>query len=363
MAVGIRPNVELAEGGGPALRPRHRRERHDADVRPAHLRRRRMRGAPRHGLRPRRAAVRDGEGVREPPRAATASAATRARGRRPSSRSPASTCSPRAISSAARAPRTSCWPIPAGGVYKKLVLKDDKLVGAVLYGDTVDGALVLQAAARRPQRRRDPRPAHVRRGEPRRHRPPGPESRALRWPTTPRSAAATACARARSCKAIKDKGLFTLEDVRKHTKASSSCGSCTGLVEQLLMSTAGGDYSARAEEEADVRLHRPHAPGSARRDPRAAACCRSPPRCAFLEWRTPNGCATCRPALNYYLLSTWPHEAQDDPQSRFINERAHANIQKDGTYLGGAAHVGRRDQRLRAAAHRRRRRQVPHPAR
>ena len=29
---------------------------------------------------------------------------------------------------------------PASGVYKKLVLKDDKLVGSVLYGDTVDGA-------------------------------------------------------------------------------------------------------------------------------------------------------------------------------------------------------------------------------
>jgi len=52
----------------------------------------------------------------------------------------------------------------------------------------------------------------------------------------------------------------------------------------------------------------------------------------FMEWRTPNGCASCRPALNYYLLSTWPRVAVDDPQSRFINERAHANIQKDGTY-------------------------------
>ncbi len=36
---------------------------------------------------------------------------------------------------------------PIGGVYKKLVIKDDKLVGACLYGDTVDGSLVLQAAA------------------------------------------------------------------------------------------------------------------------------------------------------------------------------------------------------------------------
>jgi nitrite reductase (NADH) large subunit len=46
------------------------------------------------------------------------------------------------------------------------------------------------------------------------------------------------------CKTIKEKGLFTLDEVRKHTKASASCGSCTGLVEQLLMATAGGDYSA-----------------------------------------------------------------------------------------------------------------------
>jgi nitrite reductase (NADH) large subunit len=52
------------------------------------------------------------------------------------------------------------------------------------------------------------------------------------------------------CKAIKDKGLFTLDEVRKHTKASASCGSCTGLVEQLLMFTAGGDYSATPKTKA-----------------------------------------------------------------------------------------------------------------
>lgn len=51
-----------------------------------------------------------------------------------------------------------------------------------------------------------------------------------------------------------------------------------------------------------------------------------------LEWKTSCGCAKCRPALNYYLLSTWPGEYEDDAQSRFINERAHANIQKDGTF-------------------------------
>jgi len=49
-------------------------------------------------------------------------------------------------------------------------------------------------------------------------------------------------------------------------------------------------------------------------------------------WKTSCGCHVCRPALNFYLLADWPLEYQDDPQSRFINERKHANIQKDGTF-------------------------------
>jgi len=51
-----------------------------------------------------------------------------------------------------------------------------------------------------------------------------------------------------------------------------------------------------------------------------------------LGWKSKDGCPVCRPALNYYLLADWPLEYQDDPQSRFINERKHANIQKDGTF-------------------------------
>ena len=51
-----------------------------------------------------------------------------------------------------------------------------------------------------------------------------------------------------------------------------------------------------------------------------------------LGWKSPGGCHSCRPALNYYLLADWPLEYKDDRQSRFVNERNHANIQKDGTY-------------------------------
>jgi nitrite reductase (NADH) large subunit len=133
------------------------------------------------------------------------------------------------------------------------------------------------------------------------------------------------------CKAIKDKGLFTLEEVRKNTKASASCGSCTGLVEQLLMFTAGGDYSATPKKKAVCACT-----DASHQDVRDAIVKQQltslDATYKALGWKTPNGCPSCRPALNYYLISSWPKVAVDDPQSRAINERAHANIQKDGTY-------------------------------
>jgi nitrite reductase (NADH) large subunit len=132
-------------------------------------------------------------------------------------------------------------------------------------------------------------------------------------------------------KAIREQKLFTLDDVRKCTKASASCGSCTGLVEQLLMATAGADYSA-APQLKPMCGCTDHTHQQVRDAIRADHLTRITDVQHVMNWRTPNGCASCRPALNYYLLSTWPHDAVDDPQSRYINERAHANIQKDGTF-------------------------------
>jgi nitrite reductase (NADH) large subunit len=133
------------------------------------------------------------------------------------------------------------------------------------------------------------------------------------------------------CKAIREKGLFTLDEVRKQTKASASCGSCTGLVEQILMFTAGGDYSATPKKKA-VCACTDHSHQEVRDAIRDEKLLTQSAVFKFLNWRTEDGCPTCRPAINYYRLSSWPKEAQDDTQSRYINERSHANIQKDGTY-------------------------------
>ena len=219
---------------------------------------------------------------------------------------------------------------PFGGVYKKLVIKGDKLIGACLYGDTVDGSYYFKLL------REGKSVADIRDklmfgesnlGD------AGHEgnNKAAAMPDSAEVCGCNGVNKGAICKAIKEKGLFTLEEVKKHTKASASCGSCTGLVEQILMFTAGGDYSATPKLKAMCSCT-DHGHQAVRDAITAEKLLTIASVQQTLGWRTPNGCASCRPAINYYLISSWPKEAKDDPQSRFINERSHANIQKDGTY-------------------------------
>ncbi len=219
---------------------------------------------------------------------------------------------------------------PGNGSYKKLVLRDGKIQGAVLYGDTVDGAWYFQMM-RDETDTKDIRshilfgPSHL--GD----SGHGGENAAAAMPDSAEICGCNGIRKGDIIKAITDKNLFTLEDVRIHTKASSSCGSCTGLVEQIMASTLGGDYSKSDKEKplcsCTTLTHE---------EVRAAITDEDlkdiPATMSFLNWKSVDGCPTCRPALNYYLLCAWPGEYVDDARSRYINERAHGNIQKDGTY-------------------------------
>ena len=218
----------------------------------------------------------------------------------------------------------------ARGIYKKIVLKDNRILGAVLYGDTVDGAWYFQlmrestdVGAFREQLMFGQ--AHL--GD----SGHGGQNAAAKMSDDMEVCGCNGVCKGTIVKAITTKGLFTLDEVRSHTKASSSCGSCTGLVEQILASTLGGDYSAAPKEKPLCKCT-DHTHDHVRKaivDQKLTSI-RSVMQA--LQWRNQDGCHSCRPALNFYVLAAWPRESQDDPQSRFINERAHANIQKDGTY-------------------------------
>ena len=214
------------------------------------------------------------------------------------------------------------------GIYKRVIVRGDRLVGAVLYGDTVDGSWYFDL---------------LRKGE---------DISQLREslifgqafaqggaPLDPNSAVAALSDDSEICgcngvskgKVVETirAGACSLDAVRSSCKASASCGSCTGLVESLLRLTLGDDVQSGPKTmcrctsftHSDVR--RLIVDKQLRLIPQVMQ---------ELGWSTPDGCASCRPALNYYLLCAWPGEYVDDQQSRFVNERMHANIQKDGTY-------------------------------
>ena len=217
------------------------------------------------------------------------------------------------------------------GIYKRVIVKDDKIVGAVLYGDTADGNWYFDLLKK------------------------GEDIAEIRdalifgqafasgggASLNPIDAVAALSDDAEICgcngvskgtvMACIGGGAQTLDAVRSGCKASGSCGSCTGLVENLLALALGNDYAGERDVKPMCKCT-----SFTHEDVRAAILEKElkeiPQVMQELSWSTPDGCASCRPALNYYLLCAWPAEHKEDPQSRFVNERMHANIQKDGTY-------------------------------
>ena len=217
---------------------------------------------------------------------------------------------------------------PARGVYKRLVLKDNRILGAVMFGDTADGGwfhglikdqtdisemrdTLIFGPAFQGGAALDPMAA------------------VAALPADAEICGCNGICKGRIVEAIEG-GATTLDAVRAETKASGSCGTCTGLVEQVLAVTLGDDFVMPTAKPVCGCTDLTHE--DVRRLIKSKGLKSQAAVWQELGWKTPNGCHVCRPAINYYLLADWPLEYQDDPQSRFVNERNHANIQKDGTF-------------------------------
>jgi nitrite reductase (NADH) large subunit len=213
------------------------------------------------------------------------------------------------------------------GLYRKVVLRDGKLDGMVLLGDTSLAPWYFELMKKRT--------------------PVGAERASLLFgPSGGRDEAVPAVAmmgddaeicgcngvaKGAICAKIKGLGLASLDEVRAHTKASASCGSCTPLVQQLIALTAG-EAAATAPARQGMCPCTEHGHDAVRAAIARDQLTSIAEVMRALDWKTQDGCHRCRPALNYYLTCARPGDYRDDPQSRFVNERLHANIQKDGTY-------------------------------
>ena len=214
------------------------------------------------------------------------------------------------------------------GIYKRIVLKNDRVVGAVLYGETADGSWYFDLLKKQEDvsQLRDVLIY-------------GQAFAAGGGQADPKAAVAALSDDAEicGCNGVSKgqvvsciaKGAHSVDAVRAGCKASASCGSCTGLVEGLLALTLGDDVEAGPKTMCKCTSF---GHDDVRREIVAQAMRSIPEVMQKLHWSTPDGCSSCRPALNYYLLCALPGDYVDDQQSRFVNERMHANIQKDGTY-------------------------------
>ncbi len=216
------------------------------------------------------------------------------------------------------------------GVYKKISISDNRIKGAVMYGDTLDGSWYFQMM-------RDGTEVSDMRDQllfGQAHLGDSGHGGTMQVAALADDTEICGCngvTKGDIVNAISEKGLFTLDEVRAHTKASASCGSCTGLVESLLASTVGEGYEQAPHKKALCGCTT-YTHGKVRQAILEHNLKTIPAAMHFMEWSSTDGCNHCRPALNYYLLCAWPGEYQDDPRSRHINERIHANIQKDGSF-------------------------------
>jgi nitrite reductase (NADH) large subunit len=215
------------------------------------------------------------------------------------------------------------------GAYRKLVMRGGQVIGTVLYGNVTDGDWYFDTI----KRGTDVSDIADRMILGRAATQAGGVAAPLDIAAMPDDTQICGCngvCKGAIVDTIKAKGLITYDEVKAHTKASASCGTCAPLVREVLAATLG------------IEVAGPTVPTVCK----CTACTHEEVRAAIIAqslktqdavrsamgWTTSDGCASCRPALNYYLLCAWPGEYQDDSRSRFINERVHANIQKDGTY-------------------------------
>ncbi|ANF94671.1 nitrite reductase large subunit NirB [Paenibacillus bovis] len=215
------------------------------------------------------------------------------------------------------------------GIYKKLVMRDGRLIGAVLFGDTSDGASLFsliksgESVSGREKELLTGQPAAGAAAV-------SPLQRLEAMPDDEIICGCNGVSKATVADAVQNKGCTSMKSLKACTKASASCGGCAPLVEGLLQLYAGENAGAAVKEGicGCTSLDRDEVVSEIQRMGLKTV----KEVMHVLDWSEPEGCSKCRPALNYYLGMLWPGEYEDEKESRFTNERYHANIQKDGTY-------------------------------
>lgn len=210
------------------------------------------------------------------------------------------------------------------GIYKRVLTRNNVIVGIVLYGDTKDSTRLFRMLMKKED-----------------------ISEVSIFPTdggtgTSDDIAAMAddelvcgcngVTKGAIVEAIQTQGLTTLDQVSHCTNAGRSCGRCKPLVNQILAHTLGDKFDAAAAQKISICGCTTLSREELVTEIKAKGLTSVKEVMNVLEWNNEEGCTKCRPAINYYLGMIYMDEYKDDRDSRLVNEKMHANIQKDGTY-------------------------------
>lgn len=211
---------------------------------------------------------------------------------------------------------------PKRGTYKKLIIRDGRLVGGILLGDLSKAAYLIQTFDRNT---------------------PLPEERlqllfdigapAKQVTFAEMSANTQVC----NCNGVSkgalvacvNSGKRNAKAVMDATRAGMGCGSCKSMVAEIVEWACGGEI----EEDPSVHYYVPGVPltkpelirAIRERNLRSVSA-------VFDLLAGGKEDAASKPGLASLLKTLWNAEYEDEKDARFINERIHANIQKDGTF-------------------------------
>jgi nitrite reductase (NADH) large subunit len=210
---------------------------------------------------------------------------------------------------------------PSLGVYKKLTLKGHKLTGVILVGETADSHRYmewLRTGTDLTTLRRQllfPEP----------NQDGGLGAAAISDNDT--VCGCMGVTKGAIIHAVHEKGISTMAQLKERTRASTGCGSCTELCQQLLKAVV-----PEFQEEIKTVICKciPYSEDNLRDILRSQKL--KSVQEVLVIYGNGVGCEVCKPALSYMLDMLWCGDHDEDRSMRFINDRVHANIQKDGTF-------------------------------
>ncbi|MDQ0156539.1 nitrite reductase large subunit NirB [Robertmurraya andreesenii] len=210
------------------------------------------------------------------------------------------------------------------GIYKRVLTKNNVIVGIVLYGDTTDSTRLFRMLTKK-EDISGVSIFHTNTND-------AAADDIAEMPNDELICGCNGVTKGAIVEAIKTQGLTTLDQVSHCTNAGRSCGRCKPMVSSILAHTLGDQFDAAAAQKTSICGCTTISREELVEEIKTKGLSSVKEVMNVLEWNNEEGCTKCRPAINYYLGMVHMDEYKDDRDSRLVNEKMHANIQKDGTY-------------------------------